>query len=181
MKKLKVCFMGGRQAGVIGILTLLAEGGDVVAAVGYTDEVKVVLKSFNIAICETIRDESFISSLSRADLLLSVHGREIVKADILKLPRLGAVNVHPYLYKYKGAHPVERAFEDREFNASVGAHIMQERVDEGPVLVEKFVDVTGARSVLEIYNRLYPYYAVVVSKALNIVAQQLGKNEKNHV
>ena len=174
--KLQICFMGGRQAGVIGALTVLAKDNDIVAAVSYSNDLKAVLDSLGIAVYKTIRDKDFIRSLTDADLLLSVHGREIVKSDMLKLPRFGAVNIHPYLYKYKGANPVERAFRNGEFKASVGAHIMQERVDEGPVLVENFVDVSGAGSVLEIYNKLYPYYAVVVSKALDIISNKLVRN-----
>lgn len=175
-KELQICFMGGRQAGVIGVLTALAKDNNIVAAVSYSDDLKAVLDSFDIAVYETIRDKDFIRSLSNADLLLSIHGREIVKSDMLKLPRFGAVNVHPYLYKYRGADPVGRAFRDGEFKASVGAHIMQERVDEGSVLVEDFVDVSGAGSVPEIYNKLYPHYAAVVSKALDIISNKQGRN-----
>lgn len=170
---LKICFMGGQQAGVIGLLAALAKGSRVLAAVSYSDELKVVLDYFNIPVYKTIRNENFVKSLSNADLLLSVHGREIVKQDLLKLPRFDAVNIHPFLYKYKGTDPVGRALRDGETKASVGAHIMQERVDEGPVLVEEFVDVSGADSVLEIYNRLYPYYALVVSKALDAISDKL--------
>ena len=108
--KLQICFMGGRQAGIIGALTVLAKDNDIVAAVSYSNDLKAVLDSLGIAVYETIRDKDFIRSLTDADLLLSVHGREIVKSDMLKLPRFGAVNIHPYLYKYKGADPVERAF-----------------------------------------------------------------------
>ena len=49
-------------------------------------------------------------------------------------------------------------------------------LDEGEVLVEDFVDVSGAGSVLEIYNKLYPYYSVVVSKALNIISDKQRGN-----
>lgn len=170
---LKICFMGGRQAGVIGVLTALAKGNDIMAAVSYSDDVKTILDYFDIPVYKTIRDENFVEKLSDADLLLSVHGREIVKPDLLKLPRFEAVNIHPFLYKYKGADPVGRALRDGETKASVGAHIMQERVDEGPVLVEDFVDVSGASSVLGIYNKLYPHYAVVISKALDIISDKL--------
>lgn len=40
--------------------------------------------------------------------------------------------------------------------ASVGVHLMTPQVDEGPVLVEEFVDVTGLETVEAVYNRLYP-------------------------
>lgn len=175
-KSLKICFMGGHQAGLIGALTVLAKGNDIIAAVSYSDDLKAVLEYFDIAVYETIRDKNFVKNLSDADLLLSVHGREIVRPDLLKLPRFGAVNLHPYLYKYKGADPVGRAFRDGEFKASVGAHIMREQVDEGSVLVEDFVDVSGTGSVVEIYNKLYSHYSVVISKALNIVSDKLWGN-----
>ena len=170
---LKICIMGGRQPAVIGLLTALAKGNDIIAAVSYSDELKTILDYFDIPAYKTIRDKNFVKSLSNADLLLSVHGREIVKQDLLELPRFKPVNIHPFLYKYKGANPVGRALRDGETKASVGAHIMQERVDEGPVLVEEFVDISGANSILEIYNRLYPHYALVISKALDIISDKL--------
>ena len=169
--------MGGHQAGAIGALTVLASQNDIIAAVSYSDELTIVLDSFGIESYPTIRNENFIASLKNADLLLCVHGREIVKPEVLVQPRFGAVNIHPYLYKYKGVDPVGRAFRDGEFRGSVGAHIMEERIDSGPVLVEDFVDISKADSIIEIYNRLYPYYAVVILKVLIIVSDRLFNNK----
>jgi hypothetical protein len=46
---------------------------------------------------------------------------------------------------------------------------MTENVDQGEVLVEEFVDVSGKRSVDEIYNVLYPYYSIALLKALKVL------------
>ena len=128
-----------------------------------------MLKFFHIPSCESINDKHFIEKLRSSDLLFSSHGRERVTPGLLKLPKMGAVNIHPYLYKYKGANPVERALKDKEYMASVGAHLIEEKIDAGRVLIEEFLDVTGACTVDEIYNRLYPYYCTVILKALDIV------------
>jgi len=166
-KSLKVCFMGGSQAGVIGVLTLASAGHKIIAAVSYFEELSQILKHFKIGLYPSIKKKKFIESLKKSDLLVSVHGREIVKQKELSLPRLGCINIHPYLYRYKGADPVGRALKDRCFEGSVGAHMMTENIDSGKVLVEEFVNVSGAKTVDEIYNKLYPYYPLVLFKALN--------------
>ena len=49
---------------------------------------------------------------------------------------------------------------------------MTEKLDSGEVIAEEFVDVAGATTVCEVYNRLYPYYAVVVGRALGIFSRR---------
>jgi methionyl-tRNA formyltransferase len=80
--------------------------------------------------------------------------------------RLGGVNVHPYLYAYKGASPVKRAVADKNLKASVGVHWMTSQVDQGEVIVERFVNLASAESETEVYNQLYPQYALVIAEAL---------------
>lgn len=125
---------------------------------------------------KSINEKGFARSLSEADILLSIHGREIVGGKMLEMPRFGAVNIHPYLYRYKGANPVAQALKDRNFNASVGAHVMEPDVDEGEVLGEEFVDVTKAKSVEEIYNMLYPSYCRLVLDVLDRIME--GKSAR---
>lgn len=173
--RIKVCFIGGNQAGIIGILAAISKGSDILAAVSYSDNLTNMLKALNIPFYKSINHKDYVKALRCSDILLSVHGREIVRKGLIELPRYGAVNLHPYLYKYKGANPVERALKDREFKASVGAHLMSERVDEGKVLVEEFVDVTGSKSVEEVYNKLYPHYCSVTLKVLEKIC---GKKHK---
>lgn len=169
---LKICFMGGRQVAIIGALTILSKGNSILSAVSYSDDLTHILNIFGISLYTSINDKGFIRTLSESDVLLSVHGREVVNADLLKLPKFGAINVHPYLYKYKGADPVERALKDNNFRASVGVHTMEEAIDEGKVIVEEFVDVSGATTAIEIYNRLYPYYCIAILKTLDIIAKK---------
>jgi methionyl-tRNA formyltransferase len=177
-KRLKVCFMGGRQAGIVGALAILAKGNDIIAAVSYSEDLTYLLKLLGITVYKSVRDADFVKKLKSADLLFSIHGKEWIPPKLLKLPRMGSVNLHPYLYKYKGANPVDRAIKDGERKASVGAHIMEEKIDEGKVLLEEFVDITGANSVCEVYNKLYPYYCRVTLKTLDIMNDKWKKNKK---
>jgi len=171
--------MGGSQAGIIGALSILSRNIKILSAVSYSDDLTRILGLFSIPICRSINKNSFIQRLGESDLLLSIHGREIVKPNLLKLPKFGAINVHPYLYKYKGKDPVERALKDRNFKASVGVHFMEEEIDQGKVIIEEFVDVSGAKSIDEVYNKLYPYYCIAILKAFDIILDKKLLNEKS--
>lgn len=161
--------MGGRQAGCVGLLSLLASGCNVLAVVAYDDFVKMLAEQLKIPTFASIKDKNFVKIVEDSDILVSVHGREIVPPNILKIPSKGCINVHPCLYRYKGADPIGRLLKDKNTKASVGVHYMEEKVDAGKVIIEEFVDVSGKKTVDEVYNELYPYYATTLLKALKII------------
>jgi methionyl-tRNA formyltransferase len=101
------------------------------------------------------------------DLLVCCHGREILKKEILEIPEKGCINLHPCLYKYKGARPIERLLEDKNPKASIGVHYMIEEVDMGDVITEIFVDVSGCSIPIEVYNKLYIYYSLALIDAID--------------
>ncbi|KJJ84408.1 methionyl-tRNA formyltransferase [Candidatus Omnitrophus magneticus] len=168
-KKLNICVMAGQNAGVISIISALSLGCRINAAVSYSKECEKILSLFDIPVFKSIKDDGFKNAILISDLLLSAHGREIVSAELLKIPKYGGVNIHPYLYAYKGADPVGRAILDSNFRASVGSHIMTEKIDEGKVLFEEFIDVAGAKTREDVYSALYPFYAGVVIKTLRAI------------
>lgn len=161
--------MGGQQAGCIGLLSLSAVNCEVISAVAYDDNVKMLAKELKIPVFSSIYDGKFINSIKKSDLLFSVHGREIVPKDILEIPSLGCVNLHPCLYKYKGTSPVQRMLDDKNPRASIGIHYMVEEIDTGEVILEEFVHTTG-KTVVEVYNELYPHYAMAIIKAIKIIS-----------
>lgn len=168
---MKVCFMGGSQAGILGALTLLSKGLGISAAVSYFAPLSDILKSLKVPVYSSVQNPVFLRILRECDILFSVHGREILVSRELGLPRLGCFNVHPYLYKYKGKDPVGRALKDGNFKGSVGVHRMEEGIDAGEVITEEFVEIKNAKTPDEIYNRLYPYYASALIKAIEIITK----------
>jgi methionyl-tRNA formyltransferase len=173
MEKINICLMAGKQAGVIGLLTILTKSHKILSVVAYDELVKMVCEQYNIKIFDSIKDKGFLEYLKKSDLLVSVHGREIITKELLDLPRIGCINVHPCLYKYKGKDPIKRLLEDGENKASVGVHYMNETVDKGELIIEEFVNVKDLKDVVSIYNRLYPYYSIVLIKALEYINTNL--------
>lgn len=164
---MKIVFYGGRQSGMVALLTLLALKHEVVCVIPVDDPVERAAKSFklNIKKPEDINDKKFVEYLKnlKSGLLVCCHGRKILKKDILTIK---AINLHPCLYKYKGADPIGRMLKDKETKASVGVHWMTEDVDRGEVIVEEFLTTKGS-NVMEIYNELYPLYSEVLVEAID--------------
>jgi UDP-2,4-diacetamido-2,4,6-trideoxy-beta-L-altropyranose hydrolase len=165
----KVVFLGGRQAGCVGLLTVIAAGCRIQGVVAYDSTVDTLATRLGLPLFASVKQPELERLLSDSDLLVSVHSREIVPKRLLGLPHFGGINVHPCLYRYKGSNPIGRLLEDGCTQASVGVHRMTESIDEGEVLVEEFVDVSGKRSVEEVYNVLYPFYTSALLKALRIL------------
>ncbi|MCK5629671.1 MAG: hypothetical protein KAI26_03570 [Nanoarchaeota archaeon] len=164
--------MGGQQAGCIGLLSLLAIDCDIISTVAYDNNVKMLSEELKIPTFSSIHEKQYLDSVKEADLLFSVHGRQIVPKDILDMPLLGCVNVHPCLYKYKGTNPIQRMLDDNNSKASIGIHYMVKDIDAGKLIIEEFVDTTG-RTVLEVYNELYPYYAKTIIRAIKIIKSSI--------
>ena len=166
MDNYSVCFMGGRQAGVMGLLSILSMGLKVKISVCYSNELKLLCKTLGIPVYDSIKEDRFKEELNTADILISVHGREIVSKEYLDMPKYGAINVHPYLYRYKGASPIARALRDKNYKASVGVHRMTEEVDSGEVLIERFINIEGCETETEVYSKLYPHYAIALIESI---------------
>jgi methionyl-tRNA formyltransferase len=169
LRGLAVTVLAGRQAGCVGLLTLAAAGADVRLVVAYDEIVMRLAGELDLPSVPSIAAPDIAATLGCCDLLVSVHGREIVPPALLARPALGAINVHPCLSRYKGRDPIGRLLADGHSRASVGVHVMTERVDEGPVLAEEFVDVTGCTTHDAVYNRLYPSYATTLLKAVRML------------
>ena len=166
MNRPTVVYLGGKQAGCVGLLTLYAANCRIASVVAYDELVHQLARTLHLVTFSSIKETGFQQTLSSSDLLVSVHGREIIPKSMLDLLPLGGINVHPCLYQYKGANPVQRLLDDGNTRASVGVHRMTEAVDEGEVLVEEFVEVSTQTSAVEVYNELYPYYALALLKTL---------------
>lgn len=168
-RSFNVVFLGSKQAGCIGLLSVFAVGYSIKGVVCYDSIVENLAAELGLPTLASIKQPEVGRLLADSDLLISVHAREIVPRKLLELPHFGGINVHPCLYRYKGSNPIGRLLQDGCTKASVGVHRMTERLDEGEVLAEEFVDVTGKQTVEEVYNILYPYYALVLLKAFRIL------------
>lgn len=93
---------------------------------------------------EDINDESFLQTLRalEVDLVISVACPQIVREPLLNLPPRGVINVHGALLpKYRGKLPSFWVLANGEEHTGVTVHYMNEKLDDGPILVQKEVPI----------------------------------------
>ena len=84
---------------------------------------------------ETAR--TFLHAL-KPDVIVSAYFSQILKAPLLRIPRLGALNVHPgWLPDYRGAMNYFWVAKNGEDRAGVSVHWMDEGIDTGAVLARR--------------------------------------------
>ena len=176
---MNIIFYGGRQAGIVSLLTLMALGHKIACVIPVDDSMELVANGSILSIKKpkNINEKKFIDYLKtlNADLFVCCHGRQIIKS-LWILNKLKAINMHPCLYKYKGADPIKRLLEDKSKKASVGVHWMTEKVDEGMVITEHFKEIISDTTI-GVYNELYPLYATSLIEALRKISPLLEKND----
>lgn len=73
----------------------------------------------------------------RPDLLLVFGFNGRLPTEVLMLPQLGAVNIHPSaLPRYRGPSPVLHAVRNGDPSIGITVHTMSETIDAGPVPVQ---------------------------------------------
>jgi methionyl-tRNA formyltransferase len=122
---------------------------------------------FNIPHYNSLKNGDFIKQSKEADMVLSVSAREMIPQSLIKATTKGiGLNTHPYLYAYKGADPIGRAIEDKNWKASVATHHLTDVLDSGEVVCELFKQIKPAITRDEVYSQIYLLYCEVVVKTL---------------
>ena len=68
----------------------------------------------------------------------------IIPRRVLELPKHGILNVHPSLLpKYRGPSPIQTAILNGDTETGVDMMLMDEKMDEGPILAEERVPLDG--------------------------------------
>jgi methionyl-tRNA formyltransferase len=76
------------------------------------------------------------------DLIVSISANQIFKRELLRLPRLACINVHGALLPmYRGRLPSFWALFNGERETGVTVHIMNEEIDDGPILAQRRVPI----------------------------------------
>jgi methionyl-tRNA formyltransferase len=134
-------------------------------------------------LCETHSVRQLRELLHRAepDLLICRGFPWLVPPDLLGIPKLGSVNIHPSLLpRYRGPLPVHWAVRNADPTVGVSVHWMSDGFDTGAVLARGQVPV-GAQ-VSRLWSSIDLMAARQLRKALPaIIAQRPGEAQDEHL
>jgi len=92
----------------------------------------------------SVNDAAFHRQLSRmgVDLIVSIACPQVLKKALLDLPPRGVINIHGALLpKYRGLLPSFWVLANGETETGVTVHYMNEKLDDGPIIVQKRVPI----------------------------------------
>lgn len=119
-------------------------------------------------------DPDFVQKLQsiQPDLfVLSAYGH-ILGRDLLAVPRLGAINIHPSLLpRYRGAAPIQRAIMADEKTTGLTVFFMDEKIDHGDIIFQTAVPITDEDNYASLATRLSALAADSISGVINRIAQ----------
>jgi methionyl-tRNA formyltransferase len=98
----------------------------------------------------------FLDELRRLgiDLIVSLNTPQRLKRPILQLPAHGCVNVHfGMLPRYRGLMPVFHALMNGESSFGVTVHVMDEKLDNGDILVQRAVPIVPGDTLDSLYPK----------------------------
>jgi methionyl-tRNA formyltransferase len=99
-------------------------------------------------------DPAFVAAMARLqpDFLFSCYYRHMLKAPLLALPHLGALNLHGSLLpRYRGRCPVNWVLIHGETETGVTLHYMEEKADRGDIVGQKRVAITPEDTALTLF------------------------------
>lgn len=89
------------------------------------------------------------------DLIITCAYGQILPYEILKMPRLGCINVHASLLpKYRGGAPIHRAIIDGEKETGVTIMYMNETMDGGDIISQEAIDIDPEDTASTLHDKL---------------------------
>jgi len=116
------------------------------------------------------------------DLIIVATFKQIIKENILDLPRLGVINFHPSLLpKYRGPCPTNAVLLNNEKYTGVTVHYITKNIDEGNVLLQKKIRVGKIESDGALRKKLANLSGELVPEIIGMFIGQASPKGRSQV
>lgn len=89
------------------------------------------------------------------DVIVVVAYGQILKRNVLELPRLGCVNIHSSLLpRWRGAAPMQWAILEGDRETGITTMLLVEKLDAGPILIQSRTPLEETDTIETVHNRL---------------------------
>jgi len=136
--------------------------------------VKVAALELGLPVYEPLRLRAFVQERAGEafDLFaLASYGR-ILPQELLDLPRLGALNVHPSLLpQYRGATPIQTALRNGDAETGVSIMLMDAGMDTGDLVLQERTPIHPDEDYGRLHDRLALEGARMLERAIALAGQ----------
>jgi methionyl-tRNA formyltransferase len=115
------------------------------------------------------------------DLFIVVAYGKIMPENLLKLPKLGSINIHySLLPKYRGASPVESSILSGDKETGVSIQQMRYKMDSGPIIAQETIKILEDEKASDLRKRLIKIGGDMLVKILpDIIENKIELKEQN--
>ena len=105
------------------------------------------------------------------DLLFSFYYRNMIRPEVLAIPRLGALNLHgSYLPKYRGRVPVNWAVINGETETGATLHHMVAKPDAGDIVDREQVPILFTDPAFDVFTKVTEAAVKVLARSYPLLA-----------
>jgi len=126
---------------------------------------------------ESVKEEGFVETMRELapDLFVVVAFGQIFPAELLGVPKHGAINLHASLLpKYRGASPIQSAVAAGEKKTGVTTMRMEEELDSGPILLQTETEIRKSETAGELSERLAKLGGELMVETIEALAKSKG-------
>ncbi len=129
-------------------------------------------------------DASFIEALNKFiyDFGIVVAYGKIIPKEIVNLPKLGLINIHPSLLPlYRGPAPIIAPILNGDTETGVTIIKIDEEMDHGPILAQEKINLTGNEFIEDLEKSLANLGGELLANTLpKYIAGEIETKEQNH-
>ncbi len=160
-------FIGGKQIGVDCLRILLARGIQPALVIPNLDDVGVdtwheslvrVAEEKNLPLLKgrRVKESEIIAKITSIapKIIFCIGGTQIIPEEILAIPSLGTLNIHPALLpKYRGRFSTAHAIFNGETETGTTVHWMDKGLDSGPIILQEKFPITEDDTARSVYDK----------------------------
>ncbi|MEO3884820.1 methionyl-tRNA formyltransferase [Nonomuraea sp. B5E05] len=181
---MRVAMFGYQTWGHRTLQALLESGHDVVLAVTHPKSEHAYEKIWDDSVADLAAghgvpvllrsrpDDELVTALKEAapDIIVANNWRTWIPPEIFGLPRHGTLNVHDSLLPaYAGFSPLIWALINGEDEVGVTAHLMDEELDAGDIVLQRAVGVGPSDTATDLFHRTVALIRPIVRDALALI------------
>jgi methionyl-tRNA formyltransferase len=187
MTKPKIAFMGTPEFAVPSLDGLIRNDYPIVTVVTQPDRpkgrgripapppIKIIAEKYGLPVVQPdrLKNKEFVDYFSGIypDMAVVAAFGQILPREILEIPKMGCINVHPSLLpKYRGAAPINWALIRGEVKTGVSIMLMDEGMDTGDILSQEETMIEPMESFGKLNDRLADIGARLLLATIDKVA-----------
>lgn len=134
---------------------------------------RVITDSNDPAYVQHIRD-------LKPDLIISYSAPQVIKDELLSVPRYGVINVHGALLPdYRGLLPSFWYLYNGEKTGGATVHYMSAKIDDGDIIEQGSVDISDCRSMFQLMKKTKTVGGNLMVKAIEEIEAGTVQTRKN--